>query len=423
MWRRSLLSLVLCVAACYHEHDVSSERPSEMDMDARVGEDAAFHDARVHDAALDANALDANALDATPYDLRDAAEGEAGPSDASVHDAGPETFPVRLSETGLFDDFSRETLGPGVRAFEPKYKLWSDGASKRRWIYFPPGTQIDTSDMDHWVYPVGTKAWKEFTSGTTRVETRLLHKVAADQWLSVSYLWRSDLSDADAVPAGVANANGTQHDVPDSVTCMRCHGNVVDKLLGPSAIQLSHQLNGVTLQVLIDEGRLTSAPAQIFPLPGDTAAQAALGYLHANCGHCHNPRSEVFALLKKRSPYTGGPRFWENVGALASVVDSEGYRSTVGQPNSVLPELSIIEPGKSSKSELWVRIGQRGLGSLQMPPIATEVVDEAGMASIKLWIDSLPPRDADAGTADAATADAAAQDEDEDGPDAASDGK
>src|SRR5262245_7866666 len=69
--------------------------------------------------------------------------------------------PQRLSETGLFADIGRETLAPGVVAYAPRFQLWSDGAEKRRWLWLPPGTRIDTSDMDSWVFPVGTKLWKE----------------------------------------------------------------------------------------------------------------------------------------------------------------------------------------------------------------------------------------------------------------------
>src|SRR5688572_15557345 len=67
--------------------------------------------------------------------------------------------PALLSETGLFTARvdGQLMLAEGVREFQPKYALWSDGALKNRYIYLPPGTQIDTSDEDHWVFPAGTK--------------------------------------------------------------------------------------------------------------------------------------------------------------------------------------------------------------------------------------------------------------------------
>src|SRR4051812_24839823 len=64
--------------------------------------------------------------------------------------------PDRLSATGLYRDPRSEALADGVRPFTPRFASWSDGATKRRWIYLPPRTQIDTRDPDAWNFPVGT---------------------------------------------------------------------------------------------------------------------------------------------------------------------------------------------------------------------------------------------------------------------------
>src|SRR4051812_905898 len=66
-------------------------------------------------------------------------------------------LPARLSETGLFAAGDAQALAPGVRAYAPAYPLWSDGASKRRWLSLPEGSRIDSSNMDDWVFPVGSK--------------------------------------------------------------------------------------------------------------------------------------------------------------------------------------------------------------------------------------------------------------------------
>src|SRR5687768_3582906 len=54
-----------------------------------------------------------------------------------------------------------DTLRTEAVVFTPRYPLWSDGMSKRRWLYLPPGTSIDKSDPDAWEFPRGTRAWKE----------------------------------------------------------------------------------------------------------------------------------------------------------------------------------------------------------------------------------------------------------------------
>ena len=67
-------------------------------------------------------------------------------------------LPPLLSQTGLFSDIASRTLSSGVLTYTPRYPLWSDGAGKDRFLYIPPGRPIDTSDMDRWVFPAGTRA-------------------------------------------------------------------------------------------------------------------------------------------------------------------------------------------------------------------------------------------------------------------------
>src|SRR5688500_4722934 len=77
--------------------------------------------------------------------------------------------PASLRATGLYTpggEVSAESL-----AFAPQYPLWSDGAAKRRWIRLPAGTSVDAAGAD-WVFPVGTRLWKEFSVAGRRVETR-----------------------------------------------------------------------------------------------------------------------------------------------------------------------------------------------------------------------------------------------------------
>jgi len=97
-------------------------------------------------------------------------------------------LPQRLSKTGLFSDISSGTIADGVSAYRPQFQLWSDGAEKRRWIALPPCTTIDTSDMDDWEFPSGTKVWKEFGIAGKRIETRLLIKQGPgdDDWVGLS---------------------------------------------------------------------------------------------------------------------------------------------------------------------------------------------------------------------------------------------
>ena len=177
-------------------------------------------------------------------------------------------LPEALSETGLYMAGSTSTLAPGVVAYEPRYVLWSDGAEKKRYLYLPPGAQIDTSDMDRWTFPVGTKVWKEFSRGGKRLETRLLWKNGETGWFQMAFVWNADGSDALAAPRGAQNVGGTAHDVPARNRCSDCHDGSSDKLLGISAIQLSHDLPGVNLKQLAQGWTLEPAPSDDFRLRG-----------------------------------------------------------------------------------------------------------------------------------------------------------
>jgi hypothetical protein len=336
------------------------------------------------------------------------ADAGGGPRDAAVDalgDGGPSArdaiaapdlaapplvaIPSRLSEAGLYEA-DLETLVRGVRPYRPRYELWSDGADKRRWIWLPEDASIDTSDMDYWSYPSGTRLYKEFSVDGVRVETRLLERREDGTWWMMSYHWRDDQSDADAVPDGVVDASGTEHDIPDNAGCRYCHLGMPDKVLGFSAIQLSHEsepedLDEWTLSRLEAAGKLsTPAPATSL-FPDDDLGRDALGYLHANCGHCHHPRSGVSSRIALS--------LWLRADALVSVVETVSFASTVGR-EVILPLDGsggyplLIAPGAPFASALLARMASRG-ASYSMPPLATERVDAQAAELIERWIESL----------------------------------
>ena len=97
--------------------------------------------------------------------------------------------PRELTDTGLYSDGARFTVPPENRPFAPQYPLWSDGAAKRRWVRLPKGRAIDARDPDRWVFPAGTRFWKEFSFRGRKVETRYLEKLAAGRWVYATYAW------------------------------------------------------------------------------------------------------------------------------------------------------------------------------------------------------------------------------------------
>jgi hypothetical protein len=284
---------------------------------------------------------------------------------------------TRLSTTGLYADTVAGELAPGVEAYTPAYELWSDGASKQRYAKLPEGTAIDSTDMDHWTFPDGTKLWKEFTRDGVRVETRLLEKTGGT-WLRVAYRWNDEQTEAQAVQTGAVDASGTPHDIPDEQACHDCHGNGGDGVLGFSAIQLSHDGEGLTLQAVSDRGWLSTPPPSDLEVPGDAATKAALGYLHANCGNCHNDSWEKSGELPMRLYLASD--------GLGSVEDTVTYRTSVGVAAKWTDGL-IVDPGAPESSAIVAKLRLRGKG--QMPPVGTELVDESGITAVSSWIASL----------------------------------
>ena len=126
-------------------------------------------------------------------------------------------------------------------SFTPQYPLWTDGATKRRWILLPEGSAIDASDPDAWVFPVGTKVWKEFRFGAA--SRRVTWSASPAAWVFATYLWSAGAGDAVLAPKGGARGVcetglGTRHDVPSVLDCRACHEAQRSRVLGFGAVQL-----------------------------------------------------------------------------------------------------------------------------------------------------------------------------------------
>ena len=298
-------------------------------------------------------------------------------------------LPCLLSATGLYAA-DMVTLAAGVHPYAPSFELWSDGASKQRFISLPAGSKIDTTDMDYWSFPIGTKLWKEFTRDGVRVETRLIEKQDSGSWYTVAYQWRADQKEADAVPNGVMNASGTQHDIPNNDQCLTCHSQTPDKALGFSAIQLSHDklLQPAsplewTLSTLMADGLLTAPPAAVFNVPGTELDRKFFGYLHANCGHCHNPKGTANSQT--------GLDMWLKVADLKGTVSQFSvYQGIFGTDIAWLDgdhpaAPKRVAPGSLADSAIYQRFIKKA-EAWSMPPLGTEVVDPDAKKLMEDWI-------------------------------------
>lgn len=328
-----------------------------------------------------------------PKDTPADAAVDAIGADESTIDAPDPDMPATLAETGLCVDAACTQIASGVYPYTPRFELWSDTATKKRWIYLPPGTTIDTSDMDHWIFPVGTKLWKEFTRDGTRVETRLVMRIGAgdtqSDWFYGAYVWNAAQDAAVWAEFGENDANGTEHDVPSKTLCRVCHeNNKPSRVLGFSAIQLD--IDGASGEIdladAIASGWLSAPPsgsAPYYPLVPDAphaSVAPALGYLHANCGHCHNPNSAVD---------TTTVHMRLTVGTVSTVAATPVYQTAVNQEAALTPGVDIVEPGMPSMSNLFGRFTSANTAT-RMPQLGTEMIDPTGQGILEDWITNIP---------------------------------
>jgi len=315
--------------------------------------------------------------------------------------AGARPRPERLADTGLYADFASRTVDPRNVEYSPQYPLWSDGARKTRWIYLPPHTSVDATDPDEWVFPVGTKLWKEF-AWSRRVETRYLELTPAG-WAYATYVWADDESDAVLAPErGVRSsyevAPGLRHAVPSVQDCHACHRGGRSEVLGFGALQLSPDRDPMaphaepaaeglpTLRTLAERGLVRGLPRGLLDRAPRIAAatpsgRAALGYLHANCGGCHDSVGPLASLgLRLRHPLSAKGARAEP--AVATTLGREGRFRQAGAPEGS----AWLRPGDPSRSTVLARMASRN-PSTQMPPLGTRLVDEEAVALLRRWIE------------------------------------
>jgi cytochrome c553 len=322
----------------------------------------------------------------------------------SEKEAPTPVAPRFLSQTGLYANTATLKIDPRNRTFSPQYPLWSDGASKRRWVRLPAGSKIDVSDLANWELPVGTKFWKEFSFNDKRVETRFLWRTSKTNWVFASYAWNPAQTDAElASESGLPNiaeiTDGKRHSIPSITECRSCHDSNRTQILGFSALQLSDDrdpnalhaepLSGdmVTLKTLVDDNLITPQRPELVTNPPRVAAdspvtRSALGYLSTNCGSCHNRDGSIASLgLDLKYIVTDQSDAMTCAAALATTVNKRGHWVVPEAPE----ESRVISPGHPESSALIRRVKSRRPIS-QMPPIGTVIVDKQAVDLLTTWI-------------------------------------
>lgn len=390
-----------CASALYAG---CSDDPLVGDDVAVDGSDATPPDAFAPPNGGDAEA-DAHVCADEPFDCSPAADA----GDAGVTSLVPEN----LRCTSLYACWSDKTVRADHRAYAPAFTLWSDGAEKQRWLFLPPGQQIDTGTPDEWRFPVGTMVYKEFKLAGKRVETRRIWKASATAWVFSVWRWSSDESTATLVDAGATIPNaaipGAVYEIPATSSCAGCHDGHADKLLSVDAWSLAAPgATGATLTQLKADARLSFWPyPTTFATPEDGTGKLAkaIGFYYANCSFCHKAgRPGGNAGLRLDLPV--GPALPVDGGGLPD----GGAGIPFGQTPLYLTAVNVahvnmqgiyppatykrITRGKAAASVVVARDVLRdadgGIAPGQMPNILQRTVDPKGIEATTSWINALP---------------------------------
>lgn len=315
------------------------------------------------------------------------------------------TMPTQLSATGLFASLQPLQAATGLIEYDVNTPLWSDGASKRRWIALPSGGEIVFSSTDAWQLPIGSVVVKHFAialdqrtpSQLHQLETRVLIR-ENNGWAGYTYRWNSQQTDATLMTTGatetltLTDANGVtssrNYDYPSSAQCHSCHTNAAGILLGLRAPQLNRNFNygGVIDNQLRsfnhielfdrDIGNATNYLAS--SALGDTTAsiaKRARDYLDANCAQCHRPGGPTGVALDLRNSITDSA-----MNAIEIIPSSGDFGITNAR---------IIASGDKARSVLWQRLQRSSAAGGRMPPLATHAIDTEAVNVIGQWIDNL----------------------------------
>ncbi|WP_052461040.1 FG-GAP-like repeat-containing protein [Psychroserpens mesophilus] len=318
--------------------------------------------------------------------------------------SGNTGVPLLLSQTGAFSNLNTLTPSPGLIPYDMIEPFWSDGADKTRWMAVPNDGTYDTADEqitfsndEAWDFPRGSVLIKHFEIDGQRLETRFEVKGDDDVYYYLTYKWNAAQTDADLLDAAVDEdvvVNGVTQSwhYPSRTECVSCHFPQNGSVLGPKTRNLNKAIfypsTGITMNQLVNLSQLgliteTITTGNVASYPAVAAKDdlsksledRARSYIDVNCSSCHNPTVDNIAMFDAR--YTT-PLGNQNM-VYGDVIYDEGLND---------PKVIIPQDVANSMAHFRMNSTQTGI---EMPPIAKDVVDAAGVQLIEDWINSLTP--------------------------------
>jgi len=319
-----------------------------------------------------------------------------------VRDAAPSLPPAKLSDTHLFRNLNTMRPASTLIAYSIRSPLWSDGASKQRWVHVPANQPATMTADGTVMLPKGAVLVKQFdlpndaqpVGRSKRLETRVL-VVGQSATYGFTYRWNALGTDADLVTEAVHEtiddavpAKARSWHFPSSGECWSCHREA-NRVLGFRGEQLNFTLPGGTNQItaLAAKGIFAPQAAGVAPAPladpadvNATIEARATAYLAANCSSCHRPGNSFLGGVTWNAMPGVLPA---NRGLIAAVHNNAPMAAGLGLPNG-----RLVTKGNADASILIGRIRSTDR-DLSMPPLGRTQVDPLGNAVLTAWVQSL----------------------------------
>lgn len=316
-------------------------------------------------------------------------------------------FPKKLSAWRLFTGTGSD-LKPnrGVIPYDLNTTLFSDYASKHRFVWMPQGQAAKYKPDDTFEFPRGTILVKTFAypdaalgGKERRIETRLLVN-SNDGWFALPYVWNAAQTDAaldmnaDAVDVKWKNPAGAgtsiHYAIPNANECRECHDqNKITGPIGPKARHLNRDID-------YPEGRFNQLAywtrigyLKGAPDPAQAPRQAvwddarsgslesrARAYLDVNCAHCHSPSGAAGNTGLYLSDLDTNP---VHIGFCKTpVATGKASADMLFDAVSGHPEVSILVHRMASDEP-----------KIMMPEIGRTIAHKEGVELIREWLASL----------------------------------
>lgn len=322
----------------------------------------------------------------------------------SITEEADGSYPYKLLSTYAFFEGKISQLSPAgsLTYYEPASSLFTDYASKSRFIQVPSGKKIQMQ-KGNLTFPIGTILIKNFfypkheedPNGEKQIiETRLLI-FGEKGWEAWPYIWNEEQTEAYLKVVGgqqeitITNPQGKEqvinYIIPNKNQCKTCHNQ--DEVLSPIGVQvkhLNHDKQGKNQLISWSEKGILEGFASPTDYPSlinyeddnQNLELRAMAYLDINCSHCHRAEgpastSGLFLTYDERDPMKLG-------------INKTPVAAGVGAGSHTFD----VVPGKPDDSILIHRMNSTAVG-VAMPELGRTTIHHEGVELIREWVRSL----------------------------------